>query len=524
MKIFILRAFSVFMMLTAIFSLFSASVFATEPTVSTKDISFELECEKSSVRTKEILNVTVTMKNNSSKDIHEFEFSFDFDTNRILGFTTDYHATLNGITAPNENSPVVLRQQGSTVKIYNYDPSVASSTRTALKSGQTLVIVFPMVVSENAASGTALFSVSDCKASDSSGSSMSIGGYPQANVTVSPTSNNANLSDIIVSVNDARVNISPAFSPDITQYTVSVGNSIPSLKINVLCSDDRATFTSDKPSQLNVGDNSFKFTVTAEDKTSTKVYTVNVHRLAPGETTVSTDTTTTTTTTATTETTATETTFTTETTETYIPDINDITEPATPPTSPSGQDASPEIEPEKDKSGSVVTLNLAALLGIVAAEIALFLLAFSAGYVTHKNAAQPQKYSVEELMEAQEKLDMQNRIAVGGAAAMPSAGYQPAALPAPSYPTGYTDPSQAFAQPGYIDPSQAAFAQTEYADPSQTAFAQAGYADPSQTAFTQAGYPDYAAAGDFVPIPEGMAQPEAVPNGNMYAPTDVYYQ
>lgn len=377
----------------------STTTTTTRAGTATKDVSFELETDVSKVRTKGIVNVTVIMKNNSSKNIQELEFSLSFDSKRILGFTTDYSASINDVTMPNENSPIVLRQQGDTVKIYNFDPSDSTFAHTPLSAGKTLKITFPMVVSESAELGDILFTVSDAKASDAGGKAMSMGGYPNAKVTVVPEGNDATLSNIVVSVNDAPITLTPEFSPEITSYSVTVSNTIPSIKFNVQCNDDRATFITEKPSQLEVGNNTFKFVVTAEDKTTTKTYTVLVRRLAAGETTTSSTTTSTTTTTTTTSTT---TKTTTTTTTVFIPDTT---------TQPAPSSAAPTVnEPQKAEESGKVTLNLAGLLGIVAAAIALFLLAFSAGYITHKNASQPQKYSVDELMAAQEKLDMQNRL------------------------------------------------------------------------------------------------------------------
>jgi len=438
----------------------SSTTTTTKTNASTKDVSFEIETDVTKVRTKGIINVTVTMSNNSSKNIQELEFSLSFDSKRILGFTTDYSASINDVTMPNDKSPIVLRQQGDTVKIYNFDPSDSTFAHTPLSAGKNLKITFPMVVSESAELGDILFTVSDAKATDASGNSMSMGGYPNAKVTVVPEGDDATLSNIIVSVNDAPVTLTPEFSPEITSYSVTVSNTIPSIKFNVQCNDDRATFLTEKPNQLEVGNNTFKFIVTAEDKTTTKTYTVLVRRLAAGETTTSS-----TTTTSTTTTTSSTTESTTTTTTVFIPDT-------TAPTMPSST-APVSSEPQKGEETSKVTLNLAGLLGIVAAAIALFLLAFSAGYITHKNAAQPQKYSVDELMAAQEKLEMQNRLAMQqNAGQYPDAMYQqyqpysnaaqPQGFGANEY-TGY-DPATvaSFEQPS-LYPMTAGFDQNAYA-------------------------------------------------------------
>lgn len=483
----------------------SSTTTTTKTNASTKDVSFEIETDVTKVRPKGIINVTVTMSNNSSKNIQELEFSLSFDSKRILGFTTDYSASINDVTMPNDKSPIVLRQQGDTVKIYNFDPSDSTFAHTPLSAGKNLKITFPMVVSESAELGDILFTVSDAKATDAGGSSMSMGGYPNAKVTVAPEGSDATLSNIIVSVNDAPVTLTPEFSPEITSYSVTVSNTIPSIKFNVQCNDERATFLTEKPNQLEVGNNTFKFVVTAEDKTTTKTYTVLVRRLAAGETTTSSTTTTSTTTTSST---TTETT----TTTTAIPDTTASALPSS--AAPVGG------EPQKGEESSKVTLNLAGLLGIVAAAIALFLLAFSAGYITHKNASQPQKYSVDELMAAQEKLEMQNRLAMQqNAGQYPDAMYQQYSNGVPTQYSNVAQP-QGFGANEYTgyDPATVASFEQPSLYPMTAGFDQNAYTggveeynvDVQQDPAAMYGAPDMNAAPDA--------------NGMDYSQGDIYYQ
>lgn len=482
----------------------SSTTTTTKTNASTKDVSFEIETDVNKVRTKGIINVTVTMRNNSTKNIQELEFSLSFDAKRILGFTTDYSASINDVTMPNDKSPIVLRQQGDTVKIYNFDPSDSTFAHTPLSAGKTLKITFPMVVSESAELGDILFTVSDAKATDANGTSMSMGGYPNAKVTVVPEGNDATLSNIIVSVNDAPVTLTPAFSPEITSYSVTVSNTIPSIKFNVQCNDERATFLTEKPNQLEVGNNTFKFVVTAEDKTTTKTYTVLVRRLAAGETTTS-STTTASTTTSTTTVTTTEST----TPPTAIPDTTAPTVPSS--TAPVGG------EPQKSEESSKVTLNLAGLLGIVAAAIALFLLAFSAGYITHKNASQPQKYSVDELMAAQEKLEMQNRLAMQQNGQYPADGMY-SQYSNPQYSNGVQPQTFGVSEYAGYDPATVASFEQPTLYPMTAGFDQNAYSG---------GVEEYNADVQQDPAAMyGMQDMNAAPdaNGMDYGQSDVYYQ
>ena len=427
-----IRALAVMLALAALSTLFAPAVFATG-TLTAYAASFKMETDSSSVRAKDIIMLTVTLTNDSTKDINKLEFSLKYDETRILGITPDYTTSINGVSKPNEESPVVLRQQGSTIKVYNYNPTDSTIQPTPLKSGQKLILEFPLVVSEAAATGEISFTISDAVMTDSSGGSLTAEICQPAKVTILPVASDATLSNLEVTVNNAPVTLTPAFSPNVTEYTVTVGYSIPSFGISATCNDSRASYSiTERPANdmLAVGSNTYKYLVTAEDGVTTKTYTLTIRRLAAGETT-----TTTASTASTTESTETTTTTTTASMTTLSTTVSTTTTSAL-PTSISASDSAASTV----KEGSTVTLNMASLLGIVAAAVALFLLAFTAGYITHKNASQPQKYSVDELMAAQERLELQNRLSTQTA----DTSYQPVyTSPVSSYQPTYTQPISA---------------------------------------------------------------------------------
>ena len=99
-------------------------------------------------------------------------------------------------------------------------------------------------------------------------------------------SSNANLSNLLVSAGT----LNPDFSPTITDYTVTVANSVDTITFTPTAADSAATITvngesvaSGQPSSsisLSVGDNPIDIVVTAGDLT-TKTYTVIVNRNSP---------------------------------------------------------------------------------------------------------------------------------------------------------------------------------------------------------------------------------------------------
>jgi len=96
-------------------------------------------------------------------------------------------------------------------------------------------------------------------------------------VTVSRAlSSDATLSVITI---DAGA-LSPTFSPSVTQYTVNVENEITTIDLSATANDAAATVSGTGTKSLNVGDNVFNITVTAENGEQ-QVYTVTVNRAEP---------------------------------------------------------------------------------------------------------------------------------------------------------------------------------------------------------------------------------------------------
>jgi hypothetical protein len=94
-------------------------------------------------------------------------------------------------------------------------------------------------------------------------------------VTVHRISNDATLRSLTVSSGDL------SFDANTTSYTVNVANGVTNIDVTGVANHDSATVTgnvTDMP--LEIGDNVTDITVTAEDGTTTKVYTVTVHRIS----------------------------------------------------------------------------------------------------------------------------------------------------------------------------------------------------------------------------------------------------
>jgi hypothetical protein len=98
-------------------------------------------------------------------------------------------------------------------------------------------------------------------------------------VVVAVPSSNADLASIMLS----KGMIFPSFSASVLEYSASVPNSTASLTVTATPAHDKATvaYGVAMPATLTVGLNSISITVTAEDKTTKKIYALAVTRANP---------------------------------------------------------------------------------------------------------------------------------------------------------------------------------------------------------------------------------------------------
>ncbi len=108
------------------------------------------------------------------------------------------------------------------------------------------------------------------------------------NITiVRPVSSDATLSDISIVSSNKRLNLTPGFSISNKSYNLDVPNGISSVRINATTSFSGATVTGDIGVKgLNIGENIFKISVTAEDSITTEIYTIIIKRLKSSDATL----------------------------------------------------------------------------------------------------------------------------------------------------------------------------------------------------------------------------------------------
>ncbi len=107
----------------------------------------------------------------------------------------------------------------------------------------------------------------------------SSGEFPGGAPTLPPLGTDASLSSLSIT----GVTIDPAFSPSATSYTATVSQSASSADVFATANDSNATVSMNGGTSatvpLTVGDNTITIVGTAEDRTTTRTYTVVVTRL-----------------------------------------------------------------------------------------------------------------------------------------------------------------------------------------------------------------------------------------------------
>ena len=123
--------------------------------------------------------------------------------------------------------------------------------------------------------GTSSISVASYEVYDADSQAVTLSHVGSSAVQVSAPSTystDASLSSLTVSPGE----LSPAFSPDVTEYSVTVPGDTDRLTISAPANDDGATVSISGNENLQMGENTVTCQVTAEDGETTRTYTLTV--------------------------------------------------------------------------------------------------------------------------------------------------------------------------------------------------------------------------------------------------------
>ena len=191
-------------------------------------------------------------------------------------------------TVTSSNSSVVTVSSGSI-----FVDGTSTITATAKAAGTATITVTPVDVSDTdlndvtgsksvtikvttpAASNNTSNSTTNNKTNSNTSTNTNKNNNTNTNTnkgtTTTTKSSNAYLKSMILSIEG----LSPAFSKNITSYSLNVGENVSEIKVNASVENSRASYSVSGNTNLKEGENVVTVKVTAEDGT-VKTYTINV--------------------------------------------------------------------------------------------------------------------------------------------------------------------------------------------------------------------------------------------------------
>ncbi len=363
---------------------------ASTPTTPA-DLNLTITAPDSSIALGSTIKLTVTAENKSasySLDYLKFNLKYDRGLLNYSDGSAESDTAHTGLMVVDDASGLIVR--------YISD---GSNTKKALAPGEKMELTFtftPAVTSTTPVTVT-FDEIQTYARTDISNSSIGEDNikhtftvsepYSSIAMNFRTKSGNANLSALSVKVDNTEKTLSPVFSANVTAYTLTVDEPVGAVTITCTCQDSGATYKQTQAGSV------YTITVTAEDGT-TKAYTITLNAVP-------------TTTTTTTTTTAAPTTTTTAAPTTTV--NTDVTQPTDSGMVSDSNVPGSETDSDNKSGGLLTTVNISVLglIGIVAGEIGLFMLAFLSGYMTHKNASKPPKISLEDLVAAHAQAEME---------------------------------------------------------------------------------------------------------------------
>lgn len=233
MKIFNKKLFAVVVCLLLVFLSFAFSTSAATSSI----ISFS----KNSVNVGETLTVTVKFSSDHSIYAANAKISYDPEVLQFVSSSDKY----------NGGSGLLIMAPASSSQTFTFK---------ALKTGSCTFRVYDASVSD----GDEEYTATGCSAAVK---------VVDKTATLSA---NANLKSLIISAGS----LSPAFSPSVTSYSITIDSTVAQLTVSAKTEDANAKVNVTGSKDMKVGTNQRVITVTAPNG-ATKSYTLNITKLAP---------------------------------------------------------------------------------------------------------------------------------------------------------------------------------------------------------------------------------------------------
>lgn len=174
----------------------------------------------------------------------------------------------NGFSSHSQSFTFTANTVGTatiTLTVDNENTIDLDGTSYGIEGASITINVVPKSTSGSGSSGNS-------GGGSNSGSSSSGSGSSTTTPVTDNRSSNNNLSSLSISEGE----LSPAFSSDVTEYSVELASSVTSITVNASASDAKASVSGTGEISLNAGDNRIEITVTAENG-NPKLYVINAY-------------------------------------------------------------------------------------------------------------------------------------------------------------------------------------------------------------------------------------------------------
>lgn len=219
-----------------------------------------LNLNKSTIGPNETVEVTINVSGLDSKGLASAGYNITYDTSKLEYKSIKYHQSKS-------SADFTTNDIGGTVKIL-YSDSIVSTGKLA--NGNVITLVFASKAT--ATSGSSTFGISGSGYSNIDAGKLS-STFSGVTLNYKVLSNNANLTAL--NINNGI--LSPTFAANNTNYTATVDSNVSSITISATGAAG-TTITGLGAKNLAYGVNTFTIKVTAEDKKTTKSYTLKITR------------------------------------------------------------------------------------------------------------------------------------------------------------------------------------------------------------------------------------------------------
>lgn len=224
--------------------------------------------------------MTLKIKPNTTLPITSFDATLKYDTSKFDIITESGAAKITRPSGMPSGFNLSASSNKGEIIVIGSDESIAQNASVTAKSDTSLAI-FTFRVKDNAALGTASFTISDCTVNQMVSSVPTPVSLSVTSTKTAPVATRLETNAYLKALTVDTGTLTPAFSRSVTRYSVDVPMECTSITVTPSKESANSKISITGGSSLNYGTNTIKITVTAQDPDVVKVYTITVTRPSP---------------------------------------------------------------------------------------------------------------------------------------------------------------------------------------------------------------------------------------------------